>query len=485
MLDEPQQSDLQAASVASPPEPPAAEPSPGEPLPADSAPPAEAAGQAPPASPFALASVSPDDPCGPDLDFDGDAEFLNFFAATEGILPRNLDEYYKFDRVAAGMPARIETAAKLLGRTLDVRLLLLLAKLSILDRDVAGFARWVGSVDWLLRERWDGAHPRAEAGDHSIRLAQLMALEDNAAILLPLQYAILLELPREGSFSYRDQLGATGAVKPRSVMAYGQGGERETTVEEKLVPQKTIEKILRDVEIEKLAGLAATLRGLGDALKSIRNSSIEHVGFEKSIELPKLDKLVSDMAEFARGALVSRDPTAGAAAETPAAAGEAEAAAPVAAPSAFATRADVDAALAGALGYFSVSEPTSPALLLIRQAREMLGKNLYEVMQLMAAPHADNARLSVGPEGAFTVPVKILAAAPSAEFERAEPPPVPTRAAALALIDAVTQHMQRAEPSSPVPYLLERAKGLATRDFVSLLHDVLSDEAIAALKKGK
>jgi type VI secretion system protein ImpA len=45
--------------------------------------------------------------------------------------------------------------------------------------------------------------------------------------------------------------------------------------------------------------------------------------------------------------------------------------------------------------------------------------------------------------------------------------------------------MQRAEPSSPVPYLLERAKTLATRDFVSLLHDVLSEEAIAALKKGK
>ena len=45
--------------------------------------------------------------------------------------------------------------------------------------------------------------------------------------------------------------------------------------------------------------------------------------------------------------------------------------------------------------------------------------------------------------------------------------------------------MQKAEPSSPVPYLLERARNLATRDFVSLLHDVLSDEAIAALKKGK
>ena len=115
----------------------------------------------------------------------------------------------------------------------------------------------------------------------------------------------------------------------------------------------------------------------------------------------------------------------------------------------------------------------------------MLGKNLYEVMQLLAPSYADDARVSVGPDGAFTVPVKILAEAPSAEFERAEPEPAASRAAALALIDAVGLHMQRAEPSSPVPYLLERAKNLAARDFVSLLHDVLSEEAIASLKRGR
>jgi type VI secretion system protein ImpA len=45
--------------------------------------------------------------------------------------------------------------------------------------------------------------------------------------------------------------------------------------------------------------------------------------------------------------------------------------------------------------------------------------------------------------------------------------------------------MQRAEPSSPVPFLLKRARSLATRDFVSLLHDVPSEEAIDSLKNGK
>ena len=262
----------------------------------------------PPADPFTLAPFSPDDPCGPDLDLEGDAEFLTFFAANEGLLPAN---FYAFQRESINFPAAFQTADKLLGRTLDVRLLALLAKLSILNRDVAGFARWLGSIDWLLREQWEGAHPRAEGGDYSARLGQLLAFEDNAVVLLPLQYAPLLELGREGAFSYRDHLVAIGAVQPRSVTRYNEKGERETSVEEKFAPQKTIEKILRDVAIERLAGLSETLRGLSATLQSIRRTTIEHVGFEKSIELPKLDKLVREMAEFVRGALVARDPSLG------------------------------------------------------------------------------------------------------------------------------------------------------------------------------
>ena len=61
-------------------------------------------------------------------------------------------------------------------------------------------------------EHWEAANPRAEGDDYSGRIAQLMTLEDNAVVLLPLQYAPLLETNREGVLSYRDQLLATGAV---------------------------------------------------------------------------------------------------------------------------------------------------------------------------------------------------------------------------------------------------------------------------------
>ncbi len=437
---------------------------------------------------FALPFIAPEDPCGPDLDLAGDAEFLNYLAATEGLLPGNDPRhFYELKRNSIDFPGALQAAEKLIKRTLDVRLIVLMAKLSILNRDVGGFARWVGSLAWVLREQWDGVHPRGEGSDYSVRLGQLMTLEETSAVLLPLQYSPLVETQREGALSFRDQLVATGAVQPRSVPSFDEKGEKQTSADEKFMPQKTIERVLRDVEIDRLAAVVETLRGLSTGLQSIKATTIERVGYENAVELPKLDKLVRDMTEFVRGALIARDPTLAPPAK-PGAERLEETEPPAGAattPRAFASRTEIDAALAAALGYFAANEPSSPALLLIGQARETLGKNLYEVMKLLAPPHADNARVFVGPDGAFTVPVANLSTVPSAETERASSEPAPSRAAALALIDAVAAHVQRAEPSSPVPYLLERARTLASRDFVSLLYDVLPEDAIASLKRGK
>jgi type VI secretion system protein ImpA len=431
---------------------------------------------------FALPLVSDEDPCGPDLDLEGDTEFMNFIAATEGQLPAS---YYAFNRASIDFAAASQAAEKLLKRTLDLRLLALLAKLSILNRDVAGFAQRIGNVAWLVKEHWEGANPRGEGEDYSGRIAQLTTLEDNSVVLLPLQYAPVIETNREGALSYRDQLLASGAAQPRSVTLYDLRGQKQTTEPEKFMPAASIERALNDVEIAKLAGAVGMLTSLGASIQSINATTTEHVGYENAVALPKLAKLVSDMTAFLRTALVRRDPSL--APPPPEAPTNDSGAATVAAaaPPAFASRAEVDAALASAFGYFAASEPTSPALLLIRQAREMLGKNLYEVMKLLAPPHADAARVFVGPDGVFTVPVKSLSNAPTAAIPSAPAEPAASRAAAIALLDAVAAHMQKAEPSSPVPYLLERARNLATRDFLSLLQDLLSDEAIAALKKGK
>ena len=294
-----------SAEIAASPESPAPEPEPSSAEPVEtSAEPASASRSAP--DRFALPLVSEDDPCGPDLDLEGDPQFMNFIAATEGQLPAS---YYAFNRASIDFPAALQTAEKLLKRTLDVRLLALMAKLSILNRDVAGFAQRLGNIAWLVTEHWEAANPKAEGGDYSGRIAQLATLEDNAVVLMPLQYAPLVDTNREGALSYRDQLLATGAAQPRSVTAYDLKGQKQTTEPEKFMPAKSIERVLIDVEIARLAGAVETLTNLGASIQSIKSATIEHVGFENAIQLPKLAPLVGEMTEFLRAALLKRDPS--------------------------------------------------------------------------------------------------------------------------------------------------------------------------------
>jgi hypothetical protein len=73
-------------------------------------------------------------------------------------------------------------------------------------------------------------------------------------------------------------------------------------------------------------------------------------------------------------------------------------------------------------------------------------------------------------------------------FDASAPPLPPLSPAPAEHTESVCRDAGRGCRSvaiEPVPYLLDRARNLATRDFLSLPQDLLSDEAIAALKKGK
>jgi type VI secretion system protein ImpA len=413
-----------------------------------------------------LAPVSEEAPCGPDLDAEGDAEFLNFMASIEGQIPA---AYFSFDRKSIDFPAAFATGERLLARSHDVRLLVLLCKLSILNRDLARFAHWCAVLARLLADHWDEAHPRGEDGDFIARISQISTLDDNPVVILPLQYAPLAETQRDGALSFRAQLVASGELKPRE--------------SENLPDARGIDRILLNADMSALTGALDSLRAIQGAINQIQKVVIERAGFEQAPSFSALPPLLERMIAFLQGAIAQRDPSFAARPAEGEAAVQGEAQVPAAA-SGFASLADVDAALGAALGYFERNEPSSAAVLLVGQARQLLGKNLYDVMKLLAPTHADSARIFVGAEPAFTVPVSSIVTNGAAELERQEAEPAASRAAAFALIEAVATHMRRVEPSSPAPYLLDRARVLASRDFLSLLKDLLTDEALAQMKGG-
>src|SRR4051794_23502891 len=96
-----------------------------------------------------IASPLPgDDPCGPGLDLEGDAAFMNFMAGAESGLP---DAYFKtdhndgllkpFDRAQYDFKGQLAAIGGLLKRTRDLRLLALAARILALDRDLDGCSR--------------------------------------------------------------------------------------------------------------------------------------------------------------------------------------------------------------------------------------------------------------------------------------------------------------------------------------------------------
>jgi type VI secretion system protein ImpA len=411
-----------------------------------------------------LPPIAEDAPCGPDLDLEGDPDFMNFFAEYEGLLPAN--SYFEFDRETLNFPAALAAIAKLRPRTQDLRLGLMSAKLLILNRDFYGFAREVAEVAWLLANRWDEAHPQAERGKFTARLAQLSTLNDGPSVVMPLQYATLLQGERE-SLSYRAVMVAAGDAKLREG--------------EKLANAGAIERMINTIDIAALVKAHATLSRLAADLETITAITLERVGGAGAVKFDALAPLVAKMLDWAQGVLAKRDPTL---APAPAAAEGDEPSGAASGPSTFETLADVDSALASALGYFLNREPSSPALLLIAQARATLGKNLYDVMRLLAPRHADNARVFVGSGDVFSIPVSSLQDAPALDFSPGEAEPAPSRVAAFALIEQVAAHLRQVEPSSPAPYLLDRARALATRDFLSLLTEVFPSEDLESMKNG-
>jgi type VI secretion system protein ImpA len=424
----------------------------------------------------ALPPISEDDPCGPDLDLEGDSDFLNYMASAAGQLPASYFRYdpdkdgtFLFDPKSIDSAALEATARQLLARSQDVRLLVMLAKLAILNRDLAGFAHWIAATACLFADHWDAANPRGEDGDFAARFADLNTLDDMPVVILPLHYAPLAATQRDGALTYRAQLAASG--------------QASLLESERALDASGIARVFENCDLAALAETLATLRKIGAALSQIRAIAIDKAGHADAPTFKDVSPLIADMTAFVQGALARRDPTV-AAPEAPASEGGEEQQTAAAVTTSFDSFAEADAALASALAYFVRSEPSSAAVLLIGQARQLLGKNIYEVMKILAPAHADAARVFVGAEPGFTVPVSAVAAGEGTELATGEVEPAESRAAALGLIDAVASYLRKVEPSSPVPLLLDQARALTSRDFLGLLKELMPEDVLAQMRRG-
>ena len=456
-----------AAEISSPPmtalEPEAAvEPAPTDPSVLTKIDPSAQPAMVSPAVAELCIPLSEADPCGPDLDFAGDADYLNFFAQTEGMLPSaffSSDDGKPFDRSSVDLPRQVDAISPLWERTRDLRLLVLRARLLILDRDLGGFAVTIAAIAQWLDAFWDDVHPRAAGDDFSARAAALAAL-DLPTVVFPLQYAPLCEGRRIGAVTYRAWMVASGEVKPRA-------GEQKH-------PQAALTEAIVDAPPDALAATRGYVALLRTSLGRIHDTFMMR---GSSLGLENLPAIVDKIQLFVdpRAALREESKAPPVEGEDVSLAGDTPG-----------SLADAQEALAAIAAYYSRSEPSSPTLPLVRQAHQLIGKSFFEVMSILVPTQMEKAAFQIGADQFFELPVSKLSKLPegapespaSATQSGSPRYRVESRAQAIALLEQVQRFFRHSEPSSPVPMLCDRARALAERDFMGVLREVLPKAAL-------
>lgn len=430
--------------------------------------------------------VAADAPCGPDLDEIADPDFLNGMARIEGQLPASFftrdddGNQQVFDRSTIDFGRESALLLGLLDRTRDLRLLTLLARLAMLDRDLPGFGQVLAGVAALLETRWESVHPRGESEGYELRVAVLQALDDVPTVILPLQHVPLMQSRRHGPVSFRTAMVADGEVPPRN----GEAGP----------DRAALERVLSEADPDATELIRTSLATVADAAARIGAATLAHGGYGSAVSLERLSALVGRMLAFL-GAVAAPAGTAGPGGET-------EASEPVpdlARPSpvgAIASTGQAAAALAAAARYLRTHEPSSPAEVLVRQAQMLVGRSFLDVMRILMPNQAPEATILIGTGRRLRLTFDQLAAVPDdgtargedtqsevgapgeVECGTAEPTPhAATRAEAVALLREAGAFFRRSEPASPIPLLLDKATSLADQDFLAILKDVLAEEA--------
>ena len=439
-----------------------------------------------------LTPISEAEPCGPDLDEVGDDAYLNYMLKTDNLLPsRYLDfsaspEGVPFDASVIDLRGEVKAIAAFLEQTRDIRLLTVEARLQALSGQIVGFSECVQAIAALLSTYWEDVHPKGFDGDFTLRQNAVGAIDARATVVTALEYAPIVRDRRLGAITLRSYALASGTATPR---------DGET-----IIDVGSITDALRsEGNREALGVVHASLVQCQRAIATIQSSFDEATGYRFS---PDFETLRGVLARLKGLIETGRTDLGGAGAST-----EAEAPAPDAggddaaatarpaasAPAApagsivVANHAGAAAALMAAESYFLRFEPSTPALILVHQARMLVGKPLIAALDALMPESAEIASIVVDAGTGFEFSMTRMRAItddlpglsePYGEEGASETEySADTRQAATALIHAVSAFYRQSEPSSPIPMLLNRAERFLSQNFQAILSDLMAKRA--------
>lgn len=430
-----------------------------------------------------MTPLSDDHPCGPDLEATDDDEFLEYYFEALAMLPERFYDSagQPFDRKSLDLKGEMAKIGALLDRSRDLRLLSLAAQLNALGGNLKGFADCLRTMAGLLGEFPNAVNPSA-ADDATDRRNAIEMLDTRATVVLPLEYMPLIRDRRAGEICYMDYEVASGQKEPRGEEARPDVG----TITSALKSADNADAV--DAIHAEFADCAAALKAMrsacytaevnpfGPSFDNIEGILNEILGF--LVEM-RPDLAGGEAAAEGDGS-AAEDFAADDAAEPGAAGAGGNSARPapvVAGP--IPNHASAFAALSAAESYFARREPSSPALVLLRQSRDLIGRPLTEAIRLLLPEKSAEARIDFGSDTGFMIGIDRmdeLSAMDYADPDGDPPeeiPEVTSREQAQQLMSAVEAFFRQVEPSSPIPVLLFKAKTYISRDFSAIIADLL------------
>lgn len=448
-----------------------------------------------------LEPVSEAEPCGPNLDLADDPDFVEYYFDAVGRLPeryvkpgmqidkdrRTEDEVFDPRTVRiADENARIEA---LLRKSRDIRLLTLKAQWECLAGRIEHMAEAVTSIAALMETFPADLHPQTADGPADRREA-LIELTQPITIVTALQYAglaggsdVTLRKLRVAAGLAQPNTGEQDLSEPlmRDALASPANRKKVDAVHAALVAMTDafarIAAAARKGDAPFSPSFDPTLAVLADMREAITAARPDLKGAEANMARPEAAAPAGDA-----GTEAAAPPGAGA----PASAASPAEAGPTPGALAVGSHAEARAALAACEGYFRAKEPSSAALLLVIQARHLIGKPLIEAMEILLPEQTQRAVVSFGPQTGFALPIARLKAlsaegggAPAQPDEGPppQPPVVTTLAEAAAAMRGVEDFFRRFERSSPVPLLLQRARTYLDKDFQALVDELIPRQA--------
>lgn len=432
-----------------------------------------------------LQPVSDDLPSGPDLELAGDGDFFNYTLPAESRLPTQyLDSSGKiiFDRSSLNLDSEINEISLLLERSRDLRLVSFLAQFGAAGLSLELFSQALALMHGLLQEQWDSVHPQAEDGDFVMRKIAVEALDDRLRVAIPLAFLPLVRGKSAGTVTYRTcEISANPGTK--------------RPVEEPLAPSVISDAFKSpDARIE-LSALVELLKAALSSLRGIRAIFLDKSDFEFVPQLPNTMSVLEgieavirrEVPELFGEAPVSSNSSSEPHNPEPDSSSSILSAAPAMVPAPVAplngpkSHGEAASVLEDIESYFAASEPSSPALLLVHQARKLIGRPLIEAVEALAGSRTDGAQIRLGQTGGFTLTIERLrqlsstssGGQPVTPIRRADQKPVENRAQAQSAMLGVEQFLAAHEPSSPVPLLLGKARQLMGKDFSAVLNELI------------